>query len=101
MAVLPGMQGGRLSADDDFAVVEGDDIGRPFNIHKIGMDPGNGAIGNKHDGHFLQCTKMESLIIGNLETLRKCNGSGPANPTGIQGDEALAIGQDQPGCRTR
>jgi hypothetical protein len=46
MARLP-LRG--LDADEDFAVLKGDDVGRPGNLHKLAMQLGDFPIGNEND----------------------------------------------------
>ncbi len=91
VAIPPGINRGRFRADDDIAVVKGDDVSRPFNVHELDVNPGNFRIADDGDGDLGQGTKGKAAIVGQGLTLRQSEVGGAAEPAGVETNLSLPV----------
>lgn len=69
MLVIGSDAGGSVSRNEDFAVVEGDDICRRRIIHEISMHGGDGGVIDEGDLDFFTAgEELRSMVAGMSET---------------------------------
>ena len=67
--VLIGLTLGDLGTDDDFAVMEGDDISGSLNVHEVAMDAITGGIVDQGDFEVGEVMQGTVLVRGILKRL--------------------------------
>ena len=73
------------------AGLEGDDVGRPGDVHELDVYLGDAPIGDDRDADLLQFAQGKPLIAGNLQTFLDRHRGETAQPRQIERNPALRI----------
>ena len=94
MVELAGASPGSIGTDNDFAMIESNDVGRPFDTHEIDVNFRDHWIADDSDNDLGQLTQGETAIIGKIGTDRQGSLRNAAKPGGVQLNAALAVDED-------
>jgi hypothetical protein len=82
---------GGLGADDDFAMLKGDDVGRPRDVHKALVDVGDDPIRDDGDFDLVELLQGKLTISGILPAFFQRQGGETPEPGQAHRDGALAV----------
>ena len=91
LGILQRVTGGGLGADDDFTMLESDDIGRAGDIHEPPMNFGNGPVRHDADLDFVQGFQRRAQGAPLSFALGQRDRREPSQPGKIEADLPLAI----------
>ena len=84
---------GGFRADHDFAMIEGQNIGRTGQTHELKVQPGDHRIGDESDRDLFEMSQRATALRGKLAAPLQSECRQPLQPSEIQPDASLAIEQ--------
>ena len=92
-----GLTEGSVGADEDFAVLESDDIGGRRIVHKLRVDLRDPDIINEGNLYVLKITEHRRVRAGLREDERQCGGGGLEKAVQVERERGLMIIEFQGG----